>query len=312
MKYIRPKNTAERNYDSDPLKKTAAGLPTSREGYLCFSLALTIVALFFSSIAAADIKLSFGVYTADKPTVVVRKFKPLLDILERSVGERLNRNVEIKLQVANSYATGIDNISSGKVDFSRLGPASYITAKSKQPNIRILALEAKGGKKRFNGVIALSEGSSIKTAADLKGKRFAFGDKSSTIGRYLAQQYLFDHGIKAGDLTHYDYLKRHDNVGTAVALGQYDAGALKQSTYKRLVKNGASLKMLATFSNVTKPWIARADLDENIVSALRDSLLEITDLVALKALQKDGFVEGSDDDYVIIRHAIDQNSQFFD
>ncbi len=277
----------------------------------CLSIFLTIGQLCWASNAVAEIKLSFGVYTADKPTVVVKEFKPLLKILEHSVGTHLGQAVKIKLQVASTYAAGIADISSGKVDFSRLGPASYIESKNQQPGIQILALEAKDGKKSFNGVISVGSESSIRSAADLKGKRFAFGDEGSTIGRFLAQQYLFEQGLRASDLAHYDYLDRHDKVGTAVALGQYDAGALKEGTYKRLLKNGAALRILATFTNVTKPWIARAGLDDRIISALRASLLEMTDRVALKALQTDGFVEGNDDDYAIIRRAIDQNSRFF-
>lgn len=277
----------------------------------CLSTVLLIGQLCWAGNAAAETKLSFGVYTADKPTVVVKEFKPLLKLLERSVGNDIGQPVKIKLQVASTYAAGIADISSGKVDFSRLGPASYIESKKQQPGIQILALEAKDGKKRFNGVIAVGAESSIRRVADLKGKRFAFGDEGSTIGRFLAQQYLFEQGLRARDLAHYDYLERHDKVGTAVALGQYDAGALKEGTYNRLVKNGAALRILATFTNVTKPWLARAGLDNKIVSALRAGLLEMTDPVALKALQKDGFVEGNDDDYAVIRRAIGQNSRFF-
>ncbi|MBU2967457.1 PhnD/SsuA/transferrin family substrate-binding protein [Amphritea sp. 2_MG-2023] len=276
------------------------------------SIGLLLGLLGWSTTASAEIKLSFGVYTADKPTVVVKTFKPLLKLLERSVAKSLGEPVKIKLQVASTYAGGIDDISTGKVDFSRLGPASYIKAKSLQPDIHILALEAKNGQKLFSGVIAVGTNSSVSDIADLKGKRFAFGDERSTIGRYLAQQHLFEQQLRAGDLAYYEYLGRHDKVGAAVASGQFDAGALKQSTYKRLVDNGAALRVLATFNNVTKPWIARAGLDEQIVSALKECLLEITDPMALEALQKDGFVEGSDNDYAIIRRAIDQNPQFFE
>lgn len=275
------------------------------------SVALMLGQLCWASNAEAEIKLSFGVYTADKPTVVVKKFKPVLRLLERSLAESLGEPVKIKLQVASTYEKGIEDISSGKVDFSRLGPASYIDAKSRQPGIQILALEAIDGKKLFNGVISVNAESSIRNAADLKGKNFAFGDEGSTVGRFLAQQYLFEQGLRASDLAHYDYLDRHDKVGTAVALGQYDAGALKQGTYERLLENGAALRILATFTNVTKPWMARAGLNEKIVSSLRKSLLEMTDPAALKALKKDGFVAGDDDDYAVIRRAIDQNPQFF-
>jgi hypothetical protein len=38
-------------------------------------------------------------------------------------------------------------------------------------------------------VIAVQKDSPLKTLAELKGKKFAFGDQNSTIGRYLAQFY---------------------------------------------------------------------------------------------------------------------------
>ncbi len=267
--------------------------------------------IFCITDAMAEIKLSFGVYTADKPTIVVKKFKPLLNILETSLTRRLSETVKIKLQIANTYDSGIDNLTSGRVDFARLGPASYVVAKKQQPDLDILVLESKKGKKRSNGVICVRADSPIKTISDLKAKRFAFGDEKSTIGRYLAQLYLFEQGLKAKDLGIYNYLDRHDKVGAAVASAQYDAGALKESTFERLVKNGASLRVLATFTNVTKPWIARADLEQNITLALQTTLLNLKDPKALAALRKDGFVEGNDKDYEVIRKAIELNPNFF-
>lgn len=276
------------------------------------SLLLLAMFLFWTNTSIAEMTLAFGVYAADKPTVVVRKFKPLLLLLEQSLSNSLGEPVQIKLQVASTYVNGIKDITSGRVDFARLGPASYIEAKDQQHDLYILALEAKNGEKRFNGVICVAANSKIKKTGDLKGKRFAFGDQRSTIGRYLSQQYLLEQGVQADDLAHYVYLDRHDKVGTAVAAGQYDAGALKESTYKRLVKDGAQLQVLAMLPNVTKPWIARAGLDKKIVLALQSSLLDLKDPGALKALKKDGFVEGSDDDFVDIRKAIKLNPQFFD
>ena len=268
--------------------------------------------IFCVNAAYADIKLAFGVYAADKPTVMVRKFKPLLKSLEKSLSEKFEQPVKIKLQIASTYAAGISDIVTGRVDFARLGPASYIEAKFQQPNLQILALEAQKGKKTFNGVIIVASDSPIKTIGDLRGKRFAFGNKRSTIGRYLSQQYLMQHDIYGSDLGSYDYLDRHDKVGTAVSVDQFDAGALKESTFKRLVKKGADLRVLASFPNVTKPWISRAGLDPDIASALRISLLQLKNPKSLKALKKGGLVEGTDNDFEIIRQAIERNSQFFD
>ena len=282
-----------------------------RLGFRHSYLFILAASLLGTTNVTAQIDLSFGVYAADKPTVVVKKFKPVLKVLEKSLAQRLGEPVQIRLQVASTYEIGITNITTGKVDFARLGPASYIEAKNRQNALKIVALESNNGEKRFNGVICVASDSPINSPVDLKGKRFAFGDQRSTIGRYLSQQYLMKQGIKANDLDQYDYLDRHDKVGSAVAAGQYDAGALKESTYNRLVANGSALRILSTFPNVTKPWIARSNLDERIFLALRSSLLEIIDPETQRVLKKDGFIEGDDQDYALVREAISQNAMFF-
>ena len=179
------------------------------------------------------------------------------------------------------------------------------------PEVRLLAMESKKGSKRFNGVICASASSQIQTVDELKGKRFAFGNERSTIGRYLSQQYLMEHGVTAADLGHYEYMERHDLVGYAVATGEFDAGALKESTYKNLLQEGVSLRPIAIFPNVTKPWLARSGMSEQVFVALRQALLEYQNLAGLKALGKDGFVEGSHADYRRIVTAVLNNPEFF-
>lgn len=252
--------------------------------------------------------LRFGVYTSDKAITMVRKFRPLLGSVEARMSELSGKAVRIKLVVARDYESGIDDLVKGKVDFSRLGPASYITAKRQNPDISVLALESKHGEKSFNGVIAVRGESGIESIEDLKGTRFAFGNKLSTIGRYLSQQYLVEHGLRAQDFQEYAYLGRHDKVGAAVASGRYDAGALKESTFKKQVKKGLDLRALATFPNVTKPWVASAGLDGDLRDALKQALLSVHQLETYKG---DRFLEGSDQDFARIRNSIEQNEEFF-
>ncbi len=284
---------------------------TALSSLLRTSLLATLPAILFSASAAADLDLRFGVYTADKPSAVVRQFRPVLSAIEKSMSRQRGEAVKIRMQVAKSYDEGVKDLVDGKVDFSRFGPASYIDAKRRNPGLSIIAAEANKGRKTFNGVICVRGDGDIQQAADLAGKRFAFGNESSTIGRYLAQLYLAEQGIGAKDLAEYAYLGRHDKVGAAVAAGSYDAGALKESTFNKLKGKGRDLRALATFPNVTKPWIARAGMDQTLLGQLRQALLEMQDPAAFKALKKDGFLAADDADYDRIRQAIEQNERFF-
>jgi len=263
-----------------------------------------------TGIAAPDITLDFGIYATDQADTVIGEHRPTLDALEAGLADKLGKTVKISTRLSNTYEGGVDQIVNGDVDFAKLGPASYILAKKQNPALRLLAQEAKGGKKVFKGIIAVHKDSPISSLSELKGKSFAFGDEQSTIGRYLSQQQLVEAGVLGSDLSNYEYLERHDIVGEAVGAKKFDAGALKESTFKKQKAAGVPIKQLMAFENITKPWIAASDLDPKIAEALSASLLELKDEAALKALRTGGFVASTDSEYDFVRDGM-QKSEFF-
>ena len=267
-------------------------------------LVILLTSLFFSGSVLAETELRFGIYATDLASTLVKKFKPLLKHVEARMSENLGEPVKIKLVISKTYELGLDSLLNGDVDFARFGPASYVYAKAKIPELSILALEANKGKKVFHGIICVKSDSDIQSLQQLKGRSFAFGNVGSTIGRYLSQQELAKAGIKASDLSEFSYLGRHDTVGLAVAAGKFDAGALKESTFNKLLKEGKAIRSISKFDNVTKPWIASAMLSNRIKLALKKSLLETN-------IKKFHFVEGDDSDYLSIRTAINNNAVFF-
>lgn len=285
---------------------------THRISYYATGLLLVIGLLSCSISVATEAVLNFGVYSSDKPTTMIKTFRPVLDAIESHMENSLGVPVTIRMQVAKTYEQGVEDLVSGKVDFARFGPASYIQAKRLKSTISILAMESNQGEKVFQGLICISRDSNIRTISDLNGKRFAFGNERSTIGRYLSQLYLVEQGIHASNLKYYEYLGRHDKVGNAVAVGKFDAGALKEGTFHKLVKSGKPLKILARFPNVTKPWVSRSGLSKPYQRAIQKALLEMDDEVAFKTLKKDGFVPGEDTDFSRIREAITRSTEFFE
>lgn len=257
----------------------------------------------------ADVSLSFGLYQSDKATVMYRKFVPVLEYLQGNMERQLGRPVDIQLRIFKTYEEANDAIVNGDVDFVRFGPASYSIAKDRNPNIQLLAMEHKKGKKRFKGVVVVAANSPIQSLVDLKGRRFAFGSKNSTIGRYLVQAELAKAGIRANDLGSYEYLGRHDKVFKAVALGDYDAGSVKESTYKRYNGDGA-MRVLMSFDNVTKPWVAREGLEPELMQAIQQSLFVLTDTTVLKELKVSGFLPTSDGEYEFVREGMREASHF--
>ncbi len=272
---------------------------------------LLLIAVLLPAGARADIGLVFGTYASDKPFAMVEQLRPTLDLLERAMSERLGEPVTIKLRVARDYETGIAELVSGRVDFARLGAASYVTAKDEAPELAVLAAERYGKSIVFNGVICVKAESAIQDIAELAGKSFAFGDEQSTLGRYIAQLTLANAGITATSLKDFKYLERHDRVAAAIASGQFDAGALEETMFAKMVASGAGLRAIAAFPTVTKPWVARVGLPARTGEAISNGLLGIRDPAALAALRFDGFAAADDGDYEITRASIKENWRFF-
>lgn len=252
--------------------------------------------------------LTFGVYTSDKPTTMYRTFTPILDYLERAL-EQQGFDVHLHMRVYPTYAAAIEAVAAGDCDIARFGPASYVMTKAKNPNIRLLVMEHNKKSKRFKGVFVVSKNSPIQSIRELRGKTLAFGSPDSTIGRYLAQAELVKAGISAQTLKAYAYLGRHDKVAASVALGQYDAGVVKENTYYKYTKS-KGLKAIGTFLNVTKPWVVRADFDPSLFDALQQILLALTDPAVLKGLKQDGFLPTRDADYNMVRDGMRLAQQF--
>ncbi|MBF0448921.1 MAG: PhnD/SsuA/transferrin family substrate-binding protein [Magnetococcales bacterium] len=258
----------------------------------------------------APLTLVFGINSTDSPKVIAQKIFPILDVLESDLERRLLRPVKIKFKVFRTYEESIKAFVDGAVDFGRLCPASYVLAKQQNPLIQLLAMENKNGQKRFNGLIIVRKDSSFQNLSDLKATNFAFGNRVSTIGRYLAQLELMKAGVCSKNLKKFDYLHRHDNVFTGVATGRYDAGSLKESTFHKRNEKNKDLRILYSFHNVTKPWLVRGGLDENIYHTLRLAMLDLKDQEAFKKLNIKGFFPSSHQEYKIIEEAMLNTDQF--
>ncbi len=276
-------------------------------------ISLGILALVAAApLASAQQKtltLTFGVYPTDKATVMYRTFTPMIDELEDRVAKRLNQPVDIHLTIFRSYEDGIDALCKGTVDFVHFGPASSIVAKQRAPGIKLLAMEHENGEKRFQGVIFVGKDSPIHTLADLKGKRFAFGDPNSTIGRWLVQAELVKAGVVADDLASFKYLERHDQVADVVVHGDFDAGSVKMSTFQK-ANAKSELRSIATFENVTKPVVAREGLDQPVFEAIQSALIEMKEPALFKDLKISGFMSTSDAEYDFVREGMKRAAAF--
>lgn len=272
-------------------------------------LFILVVLLLSTFVFANDIK--FGIYTSDKPSDMYKKFKSVIKYLEKDLKSN-GIDAKIKLKIYSTYDAAIDGLANGEYDFARFGPASYILAKEKNKNIKLLVMEINKGKKVFNGVFFTHKDSKIKNLEDLKNKSFAFGSDKSTIGRYLSQSELLKHGISSNELKSFKYLGRHDKVALSVLNQDFDAGVVKEKTFNKYKNKypNKPLSIIKVFDNVTKPWVVKEGMSNKLYSALKSSMLNLKDKKVLKVFKGDGFVETSDKEYNFVREGMNLSKRF--
>ena len=253
--------------------------------------------------------LRFGLYRSEAAATLFRRFSAAVRHVEQELQSRLGRAIHIEMQISPSYDEAIDAVLRGEVDFARFGPASFVTVHDRDAGIGLLAAELKNGQRSFSGVIFARADAGIARLEDVRGRRFAFGDRNSTIGRYLAQHHLVGAGIRAGDLAETEYLGRHDKVAKAVLVGDFDAGAVKMSTFEKFASDG-ELVVLERFDLPTKPWLSRSGLDPETFRAIRAALLEMDDPAVLGPLGASGFTLAAVADYAPVAAAMKTSAAF--
>jgi phosphonate transport system substrate-binding protein len=235
---------------------------------------------------------------------MIHQFAPILTHLEASLASNAQGIVRLDLAIYGTYEHGIQALINKKVDFMRLGPASYVIARRLSPEVELVAVQ--DYKSAFRGAIFTREDTGITNLVGLiRRGAFAFGDPESTSGNFLSKKALLDEGVTGSSLIGCcTNLKSHSVVLTAVVDGQFIAGAGNASAIEQrdreLRESGKpGLRILKRFKEPATPWVARRGMDPEVVARLRACLRNITDTNILNAFKDEviGFMEGSPNDY---------------
>jgi phosphonate transport system substrate-binding protein len=161
-------------------------------------------------------------------------------------------------------------------------------------------------------MIFVRKDSRIRTARDMKGKRFAFVDKATTAGYLLPLDYFHEHGIS----DYKQYLKEtyftgtHEDAIYDVLNKKADIGAAKNTMFQRLAKADPrimkELVVLKRSPDVPENALAlRKEFDASVRDLLKDALLKMNlDPDGKKVLERFGalkFIETTNKDYDVVR-----------
>src|SRR5258705_5163827 len=211
-----------------------------------------------------------GVHPYLLPAEIAARFAPLAAYLDRQLGRR------VQVRVGRDYDQHIETIGRDTIDVAYVGPASYVKMVARHGAKPLLARIEINGKPAVTAYIAVLADTTLRKLADLRGRRFAFGDANSTMGTIVAQHVLRRAGVGLESLGGYQYLGSHRNVALAVLSGDYDAGAVRKEVYDEGQARGLR-GLLKLPEGSEHLFVARSDLPAAQVTRLRLGLLGLKD-----------------------------------
>lgn len=262
------------------------------------------VSLIVSGLIAKE-GYDFGVISTVSPTEDAKKLAPLLSYLSQEVGQK------VSFKTGKNYADTIDKFSSGEFEIGFIGPSPYIIATKKEKNLEILAGVETKGKPFFHGVIvARKDNAEINSVTDLKGKKFAFGSKESTLSFYTPAKALLDANVKAS-LAGFEFLGKHDIVAQNVVAKKFDAGGIQESVATKYAEH---LKVIQKSEPMYDFMIvAHKNLSPEVKAKFKAALLKLKDPAILEAIKPGatGFVETNEKNYDNLRVMMEQVDEAF-
>jgi phosphonate transport system substrate-binding protein len=223
----------------------------------------------------------------------------------------------VKAIVASDYAGVVEALRSRLVEMAFVHSVGYVYA-SREAGCRILAKATRRGAATYAARIFVRRESGIRSLPELRGKRIAFVDPTSTSG-YIYPMVLL---IKAGLVQNRDpktffreavFAGAHDAALLALLNGTVDAAAVFDDAPQRLLPDksrAAELVMVAESARIPNDGVCvRQGLEPELVERLTQALIGLNRpehrAILLRLYNIDGLIPAKDQDYDPVREAVD-------
>ncbi len=230
------------------------------------------------------------------------RFRLLGDYLSRKIG------VPVRFTILSRYGNILERFEAEHMDGAFFGSFTGALAIERLGVVPLARPVNLDGSSTYHGHIFVRKDSSIRTAADMRGKRMAFVDRATTAGYVFPLAWLREQGIAGpeGFFSEYYFTGSHDAAVMAVLDRKADVGAAKHSVFDRVRRENPrverELVILANSPPVPSNGLCvRRDMEPDLREALRRALLDLAGdptgdavLVRFGALR---FVETSAEDY---------------
>lgn len=227
---------------------------------------------------------------------------PIQNYLKQYMGR------DVKLVTLSSYSATLDSLSSGSVDFASLGAVTYVRGRARMGLVPLVQRESD---QQFHSLIIANTSKPIYSLSDLKGKQFAYGDINSTSGHVIPYLEMKRAGINPDADFQFRYSGEHSATVKLVEMGMVDAGAVDESVFNAMIKDGRADRARLRVIHTSQPfvdyvYVARrgiSDSDREKFAAALLALKEGKNDEVLKLLRASKFVKANDGEYAAIREA---------
>jgi phosphonate transport system substrate-binding protein len=257
---------------------------------------LAAVGLAGAAQAAEPLRIGM-VPDAGATQVSVQEKAPLQAYLEKALGR------PVKLIIPTNYNATVEGLGNGSLDVAYFGGLTYVKAHARYGAIPLVQRDID---KQFHSLFITRAGSGITSLKQLAGRTFCFGDINSTSGHLYPVLALRGAGVSPDKgLKSFRYTGSHPATAQAVAAGACDAGALDETVFRSLEKDGKlpGAKLVVFYK--TPPfadyvWAARKDLSPADQRGFSDALIRLQpgrDDQVLAILRGSHYVHADDAEY---------------
>ena len=204
---------------------------------------------------------------------LVEDLKPISDYLSERLG------VKVEAFTASNYIGVVEGLGSGSVDFGIIPPFSSLLAQ-KQSNAKpILTSKGKTGKPGYTAELYVRKDSGIKSLQDVKGKKVAFVDPSSSSGYIYPGAMLVQAGLNLDKDISYQFSGGHDKSLQLLLNKDVDVIATFDGVEDRYAKDfpqaKTDIQKLASSDMIPGVMVTASskmdkELQEKLEKALRD------------------------------------------
>jgi phosphonate transport system substrate-binding protein len=235
---------------------------------------MAISCLFLFSHAQAQQVLRVTTIPEEAATEQMRKFGPLSQYLEKSLG------MKVEFTPVNDYPAAVEALVNKQVDLVWFGGFTHVQAQIRSGG-KIIPIAQREEDTKFRSVFITQKNSGITKLTDLKGKQVSFGSQSSTSGHLMPRTFLLEAGLNPEtDFKRIAYSGAHDATIASVVSGRVDAAALDITVWNKFVtENKVDTNKVDVF--YTTPtffnynWSVHADMPVALREKITKALLAL-------------------------------------